>query len=137
MLCVLGELSSDQLAAAHNVALLNEKVPLELDFCKWLGYKETSKVNFMKQSQSETKSNRLYNALLVLDNTGCSEFIKPLTCSIFAPAYLDEYKTSLPPCRSLCKTAERHCSKFLPYMRKMLTGGKTLEVIQSFLTKPC
>ena len=118
--------TSGQLAAVplQNVLLLKEKVPLTLDFCKGLGYKETSQVNFMKQSQTQAKNDRLYKAWVVLDSMGCSDLIKPLTCSVYAPAYLDVYKTSLPPCRSLCQTAEKQCSKFLPFMRKLFTKGK-------------
>ena len=124
--CALGQLSSVQIATAalQNALLLKEKVPLTLDFCKGLGYNDTSKINFMKQSQTQAKNDRLYKAWVVLDSMGCSELIKPLTCSVYAPAYLDGYKTSLPPCRSLCQTAEKQCSKFLPFMRKLFTGGK-------------
>ena len=117
---------SAQLAPApsKNVLLLQEKVPVALDFCKGIGYKETSKINFMKQSQAEAKNDALYKAWILLDNFGCSQLLKPLTCSVYAPAYLDGYKTSLPPCRSLCQTAERQCSKFTPFMSKMFNKGK-------------
>ena len=124
--CALGQLSSVQIATAalQNALLLKEKVPLTLDFCKGLGYNDTSKINFMKQSQTQAKNDRLYKAWVVLDGMGCSDLIKPLTCSVYAPAYLDGYETSLPPCRSFCQTAEKQCSKFLPFMRKLFTGGK-------------
>ena len=107
---------SAQLAAAplKNVLLLPEKVTVALDFCKGIGYKETSKINFMKQSQAEAKNDSLFKVWILSDNFGCSQLLKPLT--VYSPSYLDGYKTSLPPCRSLCQTAEKQWTKFIYFL---------------------
>lgn len=126
VIAIFGNISIVQLASvpSKDVLLLRQKEPLQLEYCKKLGYKETCKINFMKKSQSEAQNDGLYNALLLLDRMGCSELVRGFACAIYAPAFLKEYKTALPPCRSLCKRTAKQCSKFIPYMKKMFSKGK-------------
>ena len=116
---------------ASNVKMLTEKVPLELGACKQLGYTETSKVNFMKQTQAEAKEDSLYKSLLLLDKTGCSALIKGFACATYAPRVLAEYGTALPPCRSLCKRTEGACKQLIWAMATMQQQGTKIEVISS------
>ena len=124
ILIAVGHILAVQSSAipSKNIRLLTENVPLELDFCKQLGYSQTSKINFMKQKQSRAMKDYLYKALLILDKTGCSPLVKGYTCATYAPKYLEEYKTALPPCRSLCSNTEKACSRFNAAMARLLGG---------------
>jgi len=104
---------------SKNVLLLKERVPLELQWCKSLGYKETTKINFMKKSPKEAQKDPLYKSLLLLNYMGCSDLVKGFTCALYAPAYIVKYKTALPPCRSLCKNIEKHCKSLKQIMKKI------------------
>lgn len=109
---------------ASSVDDLKKRAPVELDMCKGLGYTETSKINLMKQTQSEAAKDYLYRKLLILDKTGCSNLIKGYTCGTYAPKYWDKYGTALPICRSLCQRALKACEKFNFAMAKLTHGGK-------------
>ena len=98
--------------------MLQEEVPLELHFCKTLGYKKTSKVNFMKQTQqSVVKQDYRYKALKILSSSGCSDLVKPYTCAIYAPQVLKPHG-ALPPCRSLCTRTEKQCDWMVKFFKK-------------------
>ncbi|XP_065064080.1 plasminogen-like [Rhopilema esculentum] len=104
--------------------MLKEPVPLELEFCKSLGYSLTSRVNFMKQTnQSAVAQDYLYKALKIMHATGCSDFTKPYTCATYAPAFSNHYG-ALPPCRSLCTRTEEQCGNFNAAMAKLLSKGE-------------
>ena len=108
-------------ALSRNEKLLKKRVSIRLAYCKQLGYSKTSKINFMKQEQSEAKSDLLYNALLLLDATGCSDILKGYICAIYAPAVIAKYGTALPPCRSLCEKAKKNC--WYPEIAAVFTNG--------------
>lgn len=107
---------------SKNVRLLKIKVPLELEFCKQLGYTETSAINFMKQTQSVARNDHLYKALVMLDMTGCSELLRAYTCAIYGPPVISKYSTALPPCRSLCKKVKKAC--WTPVVALLSKNGK-------------
>ena len=111
---------------SKNVLLLKEREPLELQWCKSLGYKETTKINFMKKSPKEAQKDPLYKSLLLLNYMGCSDLVKGFTCALYAPAYIVKYKTALPPCRSLCKNIEKHCKSLKQIMKKIFKKGKRI-----------
>eukprot|EP00795_Rhopilema_esculentum_P002685 gene2685-893_t len=101
------------------VKMLQEEVPLQLHFCKSLGYKNTSKVNFMKQTQqSVVKQDSRYKALQILSSSGCSDLVKPYTCAIYAPPVVKPYG-ALPPCRSLCTRTEKQCEQMMKVFKKV------------------
>ena len=108
---------------ASNVKMLTEKVPLELGVCKQLGYTDTSRVNFLKQTQAEAKEDRLYKSLLLLDKSGCSALIKGYTCAIYAPKVFPEYGSAIPPCRSLCTRIESACKGLISALAKSQQQG--------------
>ena len=130
VIAVFGGTSTVQLASvpSKNVLLLRQKEPLKLEYCMELGYRETSKINLVKRSQSAAENDRHFKALQLLDSMGCSELVKGFACAIYAPAFLKEYKTALPPCKSLCQSTEEQCSRFMPYMKKLFNKGK--EILQ-------
>ena len=136
LMLAFGHLATVHLASVppRNVLLIKEKVPLELEYCKNLGYTETSKINFMKQTQNEAKRDSLYKSLLFLDKTGCSDLVQGFTCATYAPAIIAQYGTALPPCKSLCKSTEKACWRFIEALAKLRPKGKALSVTLHYKT---
>ena len=136
LMLAFGHLATVHLASVppRNVLLIKEKVPLELEYCKNLGYTETSKINFMKQTQNEAKRDSLYNSLMFLDKTGCSDLVQGFTCATYAPAVISQYGTALPPCKSLCERTEKACGRFIAALAKIKPKGKALSVTLHYKT---
>lgn len=108
--CASTPARSLSLAAAANS--LAEREPIRVEFCKELGYTNTSGINFLQESQSNATENAVFKALLNLHSTGCSELVKSFACSIFVPKSLDRYGAA-PPCKSVCDTVSRECYFYL------------------------
>ena len=92
--------------------LLSIREPLELKFCKGLGYSYTAKLNFLKENQRKAESNTNFKALLRLNKTQCSPLVRYFACSLFAPQLLPKYGV-LPPCKSLCRSITKSCALYL------------------------
>ena len=92
--------------------LLSTSEPLELEFCKKLGYNSTTKINFLKESQRNAKNNAKFKALMRLSRTGCSPLVRYFACSLFAPPLLPASGV-LPPCKSFCYALTRSCAFYL------------------------
>lgn len=92
-----------------------QRKTLDVDFCKGLGYNYSSVMNFfMDEDSRSTAKNVIFRALSFLDRTSCSKLIKPLTCSIFAPSFVELFG-AVPPCKSMCQEAERSCRPLLDF----------------------
>lgn len=97
--------------------LLRQKVPLQLHYCKDLGYRQTTAINFMKEDQKEAEKSNLFRTLVLLEKLGYSDLLKGYICAIYAPVYLPKLGTALPPCRSLCQNVKKACwNGFVPYI---------------------
>jgi len=95
-----------------------QKEPLDLDFCKGLGYDFAATMNFfLERNTSGFVSNTVFRALSLLDRTSCSKLIKPYTCGLLAPPFTGASGV-IPPCRSLCQTAEESCKPILNFFSK-------------------
>ena len=95
-----------------------QKEPLDLDFCKGLGYDFSATMNFfLKRNTSGLVSNAVFRALSLLDRTSCSKLMKPYTCGLLAPPFTGAFGV-IPPCRSLCQTAEESCKPILNFFAK-------------------
>ena len=105
------------LAASSNPKTFTEQLlgirePLELEFCKKLGYSYTAKINFLKENQREAENNKNFKALLRLSKTRCSPLVRHFACSLFAPQLLPKYGV-VPPCKSLCLSLTKSCALYL------------------------
>jgi len=113
------------LAASSNPKTFTEQLlgirePLELEFCKKLGYSYTAKINFLKENQREAENNKNFKALLRLSKTRCSPLVRHFACSLFAPQLLPKYGV-VPPCKSLCLSLTKSCALYLRWA-SMLTA---------------
>ena len=87
--------------------------PLDLEFCKGLGYDYSSGINFfLEKNSSQTMKNVIFRAFSLLDRMGCSNLIKAHACGIFAPEFVEVYG-AVPPCRSMCLSIEKSCKPYL------------------------
>lgn len=77
------------------------------------GGKKTTLKNLVGQSnQRKVARDRRFRGFQLLSTTGCSKYVMPFACSIFAPVCLEKYGM-LPPCRSLCVRVKSACQVFL------------------------
>ena len=94
---------------------LQQTKPIQVSFCKGLGYNTTSKINFLLESDPLKIMNKvMFRALSVLDRTGCSKLIKLYTCSLFVPSSNEKFG-AIPPCRSSCNSIEKSCGRLLRF----------------------
>ena len=95
-----------------------QKEPLNLNFCKGLGYDFSATMNFfLERNTSGLVSNAIFRALSLLDRTSCSKLIKPYACGLLAPPFTGAFG-AIPPCRSFCQTAEESCKPILNFFAK-------------------
>lgn len=97
---------------------------LRIKYCNGLGYRQTYKTNLVKQaSQRDVAKDNLFQDLQTLDKIGCSDLVKPLACSIYAPKCIDKWGF-LPPCRSVCTSVLKSCQKLMLLFSKRKTKAK-------------
>ena len=99
--------------------------PLDLEFCKGLGYEYASGYNFfLEKNSSQTKKNAIFRAFSLLDRMGCSNLIRAHACAIFAPEFVDVFG-AVPPCRSMCTSIEKSCKPFLKFSNVIMPQLKS------------
>ena len=103
------------------VELFNATEPIELEFCKDLGYSKTPKYNFMGISQKEALKVPNIKGLLMLQQMGCTSIAKLYICALVTPKPLDTFGAA-PPCRSICSSIEKSCSGMLNMLMAIPQG---------------
>ena len=109
----------------------------QMQFCDFDGVGQTVQTpltNLLGQSsQRQIALDKRFRALQLLHETGCSELVKPFTCSIFAPVCLEDLGL-LPPCKSLCEKVKSSCDGFVALARRKPRGKLDINIfLQSFL----
>ena len=99
-----------RLGSKHEVVCQSvQSVPL----CQELGYDNTSFPN-LRGHLTATEANQELADFVALIETGCSNAIVHLLCSIYAPPCLQAYSyLKYPPCRSLCEHVRDGCAATL------------------------
>ena len=117
--------------------LLHKTEPLELEFCKGLGYNVTPQINFLQENQHTARRNANFKALLRLSKTRCSRLVIYFACSLHAPPPLAVYG-ALPPCKSFCHAVTKSCAKYLRWAsRHSSYTGNCFLVSMSLILSYC
>eukprot|EP00794_Sanderia_malayensis_P017374 gene17374-19113_t len=109
---------------------------VRIHYCISLGYRETYKENFVGQSnQRTTIRDKALKDFMTLQQTGCSNLVRALACSIYVPKC---FKTknivhALPPCRSLCNAVKLPCK---PYLNQFSARLSTVELNCNLFPEP-
>lgn len=81
--------------------------PIIIPLCKDIQYNETMMPNLMNHTKQEEAALEVHQFWPLVE-VRCSPDLKPLLCSLYAPACTTlEYP--IPPCRSLCTSARSGC----------------------------
>ena len=130
IIAALAALSSEHYVLAQSfkellklVELFNATEPIELEFCKDLGYSRTPKLNFMGISQKEAFKVPSIKGLMMLQQMGCTSIAKLYICALVTPKPLDTFGAA-PPCKSICSSIEKSCSGMLNMLMAIPQGNR-------------
>jgi len=110
------------------VEQFNATEPIELEFCKDLGYSKTPKFNFMGISQKEALTVPSIKGLMMLQQIGCTSIAKLYICALVTPKPQDTFGAA-PPCKSICSSIENSCSRMLNMLMSIPQGSCKSDVI--------
>ena len=92
--------------------------PIKLDFCKDIGYNQTIVMTSttpnpftLKNSQEESHAELTHYQRLV--DTGCSNELRLLLCSVYVPYCDQNFKGGIVACRPLCEKVKAKCEKHI------------------------
>ena len=130
IIAVLAAFSSEHYVLAQSfkellklVELFNATEPIELEFCKDLGYSRTPKFNFIGISQKEALKIPNIKGLMMLQRMGCTSIAKLYICALVTPKPLDTFGAA-PPCKSICSSIEKSCSGMLNMLMAIPQGNR-------------